>query len=373
MNHTFSNFKLTVFPVQILLVSLGFILIFSCCSGNKTAKAKTKLAPAAVQKKIYKINSPNPGQIVKPNDVFSINLGGDQEPDSVLLIVNQLRQRLQKNGPMSYSAQIQDKTVGTRDLQLNIHYSDSLSETQSIKLLVVSQTAPVQHKYKLIRSFPHDAGAYTQGLVYHHNVLFESTGRKTQSSIRKIDPKTGEVLKKKLIEPEHFGEGIAIIDNELFMLTYVSQVGFVFDVNSFDLIRKFNLQTREGWGLTSMNNQLVLSDGTASLYFYDPAYFSLMRQIEVCDHQGRVTNLNELEYTPNGIFANVYGENFVVLIDPETGIVKSKVDLSGLFPPNVPETYDYVLNGIAYNQASNTFYVTGKQWPVMYEIQIILE
>lgn len=373
MNHTFSNFKPAVLPAQIMAVLLGFILMFSCCSGNKTPKEKTKPATALIEQKIYKINSPTQGQIVKPDEDFSINLDGGAQPDSVIIMVNQRRQKLNETGTMSFKAQITDKLVGTREFQLKVHYSDSLSETHFIKLLVVSQTAPVQYKYKLIRSFPHDAAAYTQGLIYHNNILYESTGRKTQSSVRKIDPKTGDVLKKKLIEPEYFGEGIAIIDNELFMLTYVSQIGFVFDANSFDLIRKFNLQTREGWGLTSMNRQLVLSDGSANLYFYDPSYFSLMRQVEVCDQRGRVTNLNELEYTQHGIFANVYGENFIVLIDPETGILKGKVDLSNLFPPNVPETYDYVLNGIAYNQTSNTYYVTGKQWPVMHEIQILIE
>ena len=156
------------------------------------------------------------------------------------------------------------------------------------------------------------------------------------------------------------------------MLTYRAQMGFVFDPDNFEVKRQFNLQTGEGWGISTYNDTLLLTDGSSNLYFFLPDdYFTLVNQIEVCNDKGLVDNLNELEYTPMGLFSNVYGQDLIYIIDIRQGIVTHFLNLEDLFPKGVARDMDHVLNGIAYNQDSNTFYITGKLWPIMYEIKLL--
>jgi glutaminyl-peptide cyclotransferase len=363
----------SVFFFAIALFSLP--ILFSCCSGNKTSGTKNKLPESKTPANVFEVFIKEGNKIVNQGDTFSfwLKTAADITPDSIELLCNNNLIALKHLGANNYSALALTNFVGSQVFKTKIFYSDSLTEKHQFELFVLSDQAPKIYSYKILRKFQHDPKAYTQGLLYFNGFIYESTGRKNQSSIRKINTQTGEVVNKKALEPEFFGEGITLINNEIFMITYVSQVGFVFDIETFDLKRKFNLQTREGWGLTTCGSELIQSDGSAKLFFFEPEYFSLTKEIEVCDNKGLISNINELEYTPYGLFANIYGENNLVIIDEKTGIVKAKVDLTDLFPKGVPVNYDHVLNGIAYNPDRKTFYVTGKQWPVMYEILINID
>jgi glutamine cyclotransferase len=201
-------------------------------------------------------------------------------------------------------------------------------------------------------------------------MLYEGTGQKSRSELKKINPMNGETIMERKLENDFFGEGITLFNNQIYQLTYLSRVGLVYELETFEFIRKFDLQTREGWGLTNDGHNLIVSDGSSILYLYDPEYNTQVGQLDVCDNKGLVNSLNELEYVNGSIFANIYGQSYILEIEAKTGKVIGKLELKDIFPKGIPDNLDYVLNGIAYNPDANTYFVTGKLWPVMYEINI---
>ena len=224
--------------------------------------------------------------------------------------------------------------------------------------------------YEVVASYPHDTSAFTQGLLFENGVLYESTGQHGRSSLRKVDLKTGEVLKVRNLDNTYFGEGAAIVGNKIVQVTWRSQKGLVYDKNTFDLLQTFTYPG-EGWGLTYDGRNLIMSDGTAVLRYLDTATFRETGTLEVYDESGPVARLNELEYVEGEIFANLWGSDSVARINPETGRVKGWIDLSGLLPEKDRKGGEDVLNGIAYDPGGKRLFVTGKLWPKLYEIRIV--
>jgi glutamine cyclotransferase len=229
---------------------------------------------------------------------------------------------------------------------------------------------PQFYTYQIINAFPHDVRAFTQGLVVSDGFFYESTGRYGGSSVRKVDPVTGETIKLYELPHKFFGEGLTIIRNEIIQLTWRSRVGFVYDKDTFAVQKEFNYQT-EGWGLTYDGKQLIMSNGTETLYFLDPATFKTIAQIEVFDEDGFVSRLNELEFIKGEIYANIWGSDHIVRINPQTGRVVGWIDLRGLLPPEDITGPIDVLNGIAYDVESNRIFVTGKLWPKVFQIKLV--
>ncbi|MBA7552499.1 hypothetical protein ES705_45063 [subsurface metagenome] len=260
--------------------------------------------------------------------------------------------------------------VGRQNLRIKVFYLDSLTQILTTRITVLSDEAPSAFRYRIVKQIPHDQEAFTQGLVYYDGLIYEGTGQHGKSRLMKIDPENGTILLERKLGNEFFGEGIVIYERNIFQLTYKSMLGFVYELESFEQIRQFDLQTAEGWGLTTDGHSLIVSEGSSMLYFYDPKYFNQVNHLDVCDNKGLVTSLNELEYVNGTIWANVYGEKFIVQIDAHTGIVIGKLDLTAIIPGDLPEEYSHVLNGIAYNPDNRTFYITGKLWPLIYEIEI---
>lgn len=223
--------------------------------------------------------------------------------------------------------------------------------------------------YRVVRSYPHDRQAYTQGLIFHDGVLYESTGLNGQSSIRKVRLETGEVLQIRPLDQKYFGEGIAIVGNDLVQLTWQTEVGFVYDLATFNPRRTFRY-AGEGWGLTYDGKRLIMSDGSSTLRFLDPATLKETSRLIVRDRGMPVDDLNELEVVKGEILANVYQTERLVRISPKTGQVTGWIDLRGLLSPRDAAGVD-VLNGIAYDAAKDRLFVTGKLWPKLFEIQII--
>lgn len=231
-------------------------------------------------------------------------------------------------------------------------------------------TAPVpEYTYQVVGTFPHDPAAFTQGLVYLKGVLFESTGLNGRSSLRRVDYQTGRVLQKSDLRSEYFGEGMTIIGDRIFQITWQNQKGFVYNLSSFALEKEFTY-TGEGWGLTTDGKVLILSDGTNTLRFLDPTTFQVLRTISVFDHGRPLRMLNELEYVKGEIYANVWQTNSVVRIDPATGDLLGTVDFSGLLGPDDYRLHPDVLNGIAYDAAGDRLFVTGKLWPKLFEVRL---
>jgi glutaminyl-peptide cyclotransferase len=223
--------------------------------------------------------------------------------------------------------------------------------------------------YRVVRSYPHDRQAYTQGLLYRDGVLYEGTGLNGRSSIRKVRLETGEVLQVRPLDDKYFGEGIAIVDTRLIQLTWQTEVGFVYDLATFEPKRTFTYPG-EGWGLTFDGKRLIMSDGSPALRFLDPATLRETGRITVRDAGQPVDDLNELEVVKGEILANVYQTHRIARISPKTGQVNGWIDLSGLLSPRDAAGAE-VLNGIAYDAAKDRLFVTGKLWPKLFEIQIV--
>ena len=226
--------------------------------------------------------------------------------------------------------------------------------------------------YRIVHTYPHDPQAYTQGLLYEDGYLYESTGLNGRSSLRMVDLETGRVLQKADVPQNYFAEGLASWGSSLIQLTWQSHIAFVYDRFSFRLLHTFNY-TGEGWGLTEDGKNLILSDGTANLRFFDPGTFREVRRIVVKDHGSQVTQLNELEYVHGEIYANVWHTDRIARISPKTGKVLGWIDLSGLLSPGQVSDPEAVLNGIAYDGAHDRLFVTGKLWPKLFEIKIVPE
>ena len=228
--------------------------------------------------------------------------------------------------------------------------------------------APAVHGYEIVREFPHDPEAFTQGLIFRDGFLYESTGQTGRSSVRKVRLETGEVLQRAMLANEYFGEGLTDWGSQLVQLTWVSNVGFVYDLVTFKELRKFNY-AGEGWGLTQDGTRIIMSDGTPNLRFLDPTTFDEQARLNVHDHNGSVDDLNELEFVNGSVYANVWLTERIAIIDPATGAVTAWVDLTGLRPRQGPAGDD-VLNGIAYDAAGDRLFVTGKLWPKLFEIRV---
>ena len=226
-----------------------------------------------------------------------------------------------------------------------------------------------RYSYNIINTYPHDVGAFTEGLVYESGFLYESTGKINESTLRKVDLQTGEILKLHKLDENYFGEGITLYDNKIFQLTWKSNVGFIYDKDSFNLINKFYYNT-EGWGITHNDENLIMSDGTDEIYFLNPKNFKKVYSIKVHDEFRPVTKLNELEFIQGEIYANVWKRNKIARICPHSGKITGWIELKGLLSPKEYKNAG-TLNGITYDKQNNRIFVTGKMWPKIFEIKLI--
>ena len=225
------------------------------------------------------------------------------------------------------------------------------------------------YSYNIINTYPHDVSAFTEGLVYESGYLYESTGKYNESTLRKVDLQTGEILKLYKLDENYFGEGITLYNNKIFQLTWKSNVGFIYDKDSFKLINKFYYNT-EGWGITHNDEHLIMSDGTDEIFFLNPQNFKKVYSIKVHDEFKPITRLNELEFIKGEIYANVWKSNKIARICPHSGEITGWIQLKGLLSPKEYKNAG-TLNGITYDKQDNRIFVTGKMWPKIFEIKLI--
>lgn len=229
---------------------------------------------------------------------------------------------------------------------------------------------PAEYTYRVVKVFPHDPGAFTQGLEYHDGFLYEGTGLNGRSSLRKVRLETGEVVQQVPLSPEFFGEGITVFGDEVVELTWKAQTGFVYRLGDFHFLRDFSY-TGEGWGLANDGREIFMSDGSSEIRVLDPHTLKERRRIKVHDGGTAVDQLNELEYVDGQILANVWQTDRIARISPQTGAVTGWIDLSGLLSPLYRAGSVDVLNGIAYDSARKRLFVTGKLWPKLFQIQLV--
>lgn len=227
-----------------------------------------------------------------------------------------------------------------------------------------------EYGYEIVHTYPHDPLAYTQGLFYLNGVLYEGTGLNGRSSIRKVRLETGEVLQKRDVPEQYFGEGIVNWKDRLIEITWQSQTGFIYDLNTFERHGQFSYPG-EGWGLTQDGKRIIMSDGTAELRFWEPETLRELGRVTVTDQGRTVPQLNELEWVKGEVYANVYQTDRIARIDPASGKVVGWIDLAGILSPADRVQQVDVLNGIAYDAAGDRLFVTGKLWPKLFEIRLV--
>ena len=235
--------------------------------------------------------------------------------------------------------------------------------------LASSETLPI-YSYEVIHVYHHDPDAFTQGLVYENGFLYEGTGLYEHSSLRKVELKTGKVLQVREVPDWFFCEGVTIFKNKIFQLTWQSKIGFVYDKNSFNLLKEFHY-SYEGWGITHDGKCLIISDGTSIIHFLNPDTFEEIRQIDVHENDISITRINELEYIKGEIYANIWQTDRIARIDPLSGQILGWIDLKGILNDSILSKKVDVLNGIAYDAINERLFVTGKFWPNIFEIKLI--
>ena len=261
-------------------------------------------------------------------------------------------------------------TLGKHHIQLKIEFEEGGSFSAARQINVLSDIVPIQKTYSVLNEYPHDYNAYTQGLEFTSSeILYESTGQYGISDVRKINLKTGVVEKKTPLDQQYFGEGMTVLFDKIYQLTWREMTCFVYDKSSLQRMKSFTYPKQiQGWGLCNNGKQLIMSDGTAAIYFLNPSSFQIERKIEACDHNGQIENINELEYVNGKIYANVYTQDFIIEIDPQTGKVTAKIDLEGILKQKDKLENTDVLNGIAYHKERKSFFVTGKNWSKLFEV-----
>jgi len=318
--------------------------------------------------------TPEAGTSYKSGDVVSVKVSaGDSKPDSLVYLVDSVKVKSQKD-LSAFTIATDTMRVGPRLITARI-FQGGKSQEISTNIVLLPAKAPVEYTYKVVKVFPHDTGSYTEGLVYQDGVLYESSGGTTddmigQSNIRKADLNTGKVLQKTMLDPKVFGEGISIVGDKIIEVTYHEKIGYVYDKTSLKLLKTFpNNVGIEGWGMCYDGKKLYMDDSTNRVFFLDKDNYRQIGFIDVYDDKGPVMEINELEYIDGKIYANVWEKDIIVIIDPKTGIVLGRIDLSKLYPKDDRARNADVLNGIAFDEKGKRLFITGKKWPHLYQVE----
>jgi glutaminyl-peptide cyclotransferase len=289
--------------------------------------------------------------------------------DSVVYSINDKRVGSQKNGSL-FSYQLKNEKLGFGEVKTAIHYGGEV-EKDSVQIEIISNVQPKLLSYTIVNTYPHDTSAYTQGLEFYNGVLYEGTGQYGESTLRKTDYKTGKVDVKVDLEARYFGEGITFLNDKIYQLTWQENTAFVYDAKTLKKEKQFAYpQNMEGWGLTNDGKNLYMTDKSERIHILDPNTFKELDYINVYSLKTRIEAVNELEWVDGKIFGNVYQKDAIAVINPKTGAVEGILNLADLESKitKLPDTD--VLNGIAYNPTTKTFFVTGKNWDKMFEIRI---
>lgn len=360
-----------------IIVFVSLLLFFAnSCKISREGNNITEKSNSSIQhnsNNVVSLISPLNKVYVDPNQELIVELKKDIDSvfiDSVVVVLSGEELLHLYDNHLKGAADLRSFNPGTKRLLVKCYYNGT-HENHSATIRLVSDIVPAKYSFKIIKTYPHDKGAYTQGLEYYQGFLYEGTGNYGESSLRKLKIENGEILKYRNLPSEIFGEGITRIDGKIYQITYKSQVGFVYDENTFELRRKIFYQNKEGWGLCNNGSEILMSDGSHIIYFMDTEYFSVIRKIEVFDDEKEVNLLNELELIDGILYANRYTTKEIVMIDPQTGKVLGKINMNGILDPKDQHPKIDYFNGIAYDSDNDRIFVTGKYWTKLYEVKFI--
>lgn len=346
---------------SLFLLFLGIILI-SCGSDSEETNSGYFLE-FPTEKKEFRLGE---------NVQASIKTSAGSNIDSVVFYWGETRLEKTDAGNIDYT--FRNEKLGKWPFSARI-YSDGKFITVSEEFTLYNDKAPVTYTYEIINSYPHATDAYTQGLEFYRDTLFESTGHYGESSLRKVDLKTGIVLEKIELPKAYFAEGITILNDKIYQLTWKEDVGFIYDVDTFEKLGEFAYnESKEGWGLANDGQQLYKSDGTEKIWILNPETLAEETYIQTVTNKTVATQLNELEWVEGKIYANTYQKNGVAIINPENGAIEGVINFEGLKDKlgnqEDLDPINDVLNGIAYDPKNKKLYVTGKDWDTLFEVKI---
>lgn len=312
--------------------------------------------------------------VLKPkyqsNDMVNLEISNPKSKpiDSIIYYANDEKIGSVK-GAGKFSFDLKDKKLGYQNLKALIYFQGE-NITASSRIELVSDSAPKLLSYTIINTYPHDVNAFNEGFEFFRDTLIESTGQNGASYFAKIDYKTGKIIKKVALDQQYFGEGITVINDKIYQLTWQNGVGFIYDANTLKKLKTFNYDKKiEGWGMTNDGQNIYHSDGTEKIWKMNPETQKMIDFINVYTNDSKIKSVNELEWIEGKIYGNIWQKDAIAVINPITGAVEGVLDLSGL-RSKVTNTEAEVLNGIAYNKKTKTIFVTGKNWNKTFEIKV---
>lgn len=337
---------------KLITITVLGLLVFTC--GDSANGKKNNFSITTNVKN-------NTVQLGKPIE-FAIKNPKNKKIDKVLFFLD--------DAPVSESYIPKDVTLGAHNLTAKVSYDGNEEETAT-RITILNDVSPKIFDYKIINQYPHDITSYTQGMEFHNGYLYESTGQYGESKLRKVDYKTGDVIQNVNLEKQYFGEGLTIINNKLYQLTWRENIGFIYDVETLKKTGSFNYgKSKQGWGLCNDGETIFKTDGSNRIWTLNPENLSETGYLEVYTNSGKIDNLNELEYINGKIYANIYQRNGVLIINPKNGAVEGVIDFSPLQKMVKQHPELDVLNGIAYNPETKTIFVTGKDWDQLFEVEV---
>ncbi|OAB78557.1 glutaminyl-peptide cyclotransferase [Cochleicola gelatinilyticus] len=344
-----------------LLVVTLLAIACSKCGDSSTKDSDLFSLQIAPSKKGY-----------KTSESLSVTLNNKKNKavDSVVYYLDNDR-FMPANSKGATTVSLSEVKLGVRTLQAKI-YSDGEHFAAAENITVLASEKPELYTYKIIETYPHDMDSYTQGLEFENNTLYESAGLRKKSSLRKTNYKTGEVLQKVPLADEYFGEGLTILNDKIYQLTYKRKTGFIYDLKTLDKIGTFVYgNSLEGWGLCNDGTTIYKSDGTEKIWTLNPETLAEEDYIEIYTNTSRIKSVNELEWIDGKIYANIYQQDAVAIVNPKNGAVEGVINFKGLKDKVTQHDALDVLNGIAYNGEPNTLYITGKNWDKLFKVEVV--
>lgn len=348
----------TAFPL--LIICCLFVSFFSC--SNKSTSSRKKITLEIQPKKTTYVFG----------EKVSIHASTDLKPEEIegikLLYNNETIGQTTESELFLNDFEL--NSLGNGIFKMVINKTDGTNTSKPLSIKTLSNISPKKYTYQIVNSYPHLTSSYTQGLEYYNGYMYEGTGEYGESHLYQIDLKSGQPIKTFKMDDSYFGEGITILNNKIYQLTYFAQTAFLYDIENFSVIDSFKYTSKEGWGLTNDGENLIMSNGSHNLIWLNPNDFTIVKNLQVANNNDVITNLNELEYIDDIIYANIYTTNTIIQIDAKTGSVLSEINLNGILNLYNNTHVDY-MNGIAYDKENDRLFVTGKWWPRLFEIKLV--
>jgi len=344
-----------------LFVAILLALIITSCGNNP-----------GTEKNPFSLKIENTQKAYKPSDNLSVSIQNKEgiEIDSVVYSLRNKKIAVSKNNNKQ-TIPLQNQKLGKDQLKATI-YADGEQYNSEAEFTLLASKKPELYTYKLLETYPHDVNAFTQGLEFEGDTLYESTGKRGESTLRKTNYKTGEVLQQVELDNQYFGEGLTILNNKVYQLTWQANKGFIYDDNTLERTGSFVYEnSKEGWGLCHSDSKIYKSDGTERIWILNPDTLAETDYIELYTHTSRIPKVNELEWVEGKIYANVWEQSSIAIVNPENGAVEGVIDLNGLQEKVTQHPDLNVLNGIAYKGEKDILFITGKYWDKLFKVQIL--